>query len=364
MPNRIHRKAFTLIELLVVIAIIAILIGLLLPAVQKVREAAARAQCQNNMKQIGLAVHNFAGTNHQRLPNMLYHQPGIVPAGSTSPVQINNINVFFSMLPYVEQAALYKASLSGILASTGLPTTTTTGTPPYVYANTYDCQATPGVINSHVRLVVVKTYQCPADYGIASTGLSRHTTGWAACSYAANWQLFSTPPTGFSSSLKIDTIRDGTSQTVMFAERLASCQRVQDTSGSTGGVPTSNTGTLWAYPASYDWFPVFAFNHPTYLPGTTAGCWVGGTVNATVTPCPPFMQNWDKIPQIQPKITATGVTPDPTQCDQSRPSTGHSGASVVCLADGSVRTVSEAVSAASWRAVILPEDGNSPGSDW
>ena len=145
MPTKpIGRNAFTLIELLVVIAIIAILIGLLLPAVQKVREAAARSNCQNNLKQIALATLNFEAT-HRKLP---LGKHGVTRAG-----------VLVQLLPYLEQEALYRGFKSDLYTigsmATG-PNWLNHDSP-----NTYSLSRTR-----------IKMFECPSDnpYSLAPTG--------------------------------------------------------------------------------------------------------------------------------------------------------------------------------------------------
>ncbi|QDT65426.1 DUF1559 domain-containing protein [Calycomorphotria hydatis] len=144
-----HKLGFTLVELLVVIAIIAILIALLLPAVQQAREAARRSQCQNNLKQIGLALHNYYDL-HRRLPLASNYLDKDDPWGS------NRTSAFARILPMMEQAQLYQDINWEVNHASGT--------------------------NNTVRDTALPAYRCPSDPGgLADTGQTYGPTSYVLC---------------------------------------------------------------------------------------------------------------------------------------------------------------------------------------
>src|SRR5437762_4582979 len=185
------RRGFTLIELLVVIAIIAILIGLLLPAVQKVREAANRMKCSNNLKQLGLAAHIYHDT-HQHLPPGIGYYP---PAGGAFGTY------FFHLLPYLEQDNLYRSALGPVpFPPPDGPTT--------VYY--------PG--NNNVFSQRVAVFLCPSDPSVGSDGVvTLNGAPFGASTYAPNAMVVA--PNGPQGKARIADITDGLTNTILHAEK-------------------------------------------------------------------------------------------------------------------------------------------------
>ena len=190
-------RGFTLIELLVVIAIIAILIGLLLPAVQKVREAAARMTCTNNLKQMSLGTVNCADTNSGKLPPSI----GLYSSNGQPAALNSNGGLFLHILPFIEQDNLFKSSLRN-----PDPDGRNGNNPTY-------SQWTPQVQNA-----VVKTYVCPSD---PTQSPSRP----ARSSYGINGQVFRHNYAWGNVGLTLypSNISDGTSNTIFFTEKLSQC---------------------------------------------------------------------------------------------------------------------------------------------
>jgi prepilin-type N-terminal cleavage/methylation domain-containing protein len=289
---RLKRRGFTLVELLVVIAIIAVLIGLLVPAVQKVRESAARTQSQNNLKQIALATHTFNDTMHYLPPTV-----GWKPTANAQ----NSISgtAFFYLLPFLEQTALWQASYIGSWQWTGSG---------WQVIYHYQADAT---WNS------VQIFQGPNDPSLTYEG--------PYTSYLINQQVF-------DGSRKIQTIRDGTSNTILYAEGYANCYGNPSYSGGYSYNRQGQWNITSDYVYSYDW-----------------GGW--GYTNTG----PSF--------GIIPSLTFQD-TPTLSNCDPHQPQSLASGSIQVALGDGSVRGVMPAISFPTWRAVLTPSSGDTPGSDW
>jgi type II secretory pathway pseudopilin PulG len=214
--TQLNRRArgFSLFELLVIIAIIAILLGLLLPAVQKFRQASERVKCANNLKQIGLAMHNMHDT-YGKFP----------PTFGDFPNEGSNGTFFFFMLPFIQQDNLYR---NAMIDGQGI-----------------------SVWNNATFSKGVPTYLCPLDI----TGGQDHVfNGWlATSSYAANFLVFGT------SGSRIADITDGTSNTITSSERLQVC---------------NDTPCGWGYSGGTEWAPVIGYSSvaPFQVQPTASQC--------------------------------------------------------------------------------------------
>ena len=309
------RAGFTLIELLVVIAIIAVLIGLLLPAIQKVREAANRTKCQNNVKQIGLAIHSYASGNGDQFPPLSVYRDGV------------EFNWMISILPQIEEADLYRAAIDpAVPFNSG---SNAIASWDHIYTGSQLVRQTP-----------IRTYVCPSDTSTSADGFSINypaggSNPWCASNYGLNYQLCGSVNNGtigsgtaqnYTSKWTIGSVPDGLSKTVMLAERYGTC--------GTTGTFWAHPGPLWGNP-SWKYTPMFAYNGPVN----------SGDVN-----------NWSSLPQIGVKVA---------DCDWSRSQSMHTSGAVVGLGDGSVRMVSATVGQPTWQALIVPDDGSANiGQDW
>jgi prepilin-type N-terminal cleavage/methylation domain-containing protein/prepilin-type processing-associated H-X9-DG protein len=216
----VRRSAFTLIELLVVIAIIAVLVGLLLPAVQKVREAAARMSCSNNLKQLGLAAHNYHSTFGVLPPGV--NLPNFLPPPlntPTAPVANKTFNFLEALLPYIEMNNVYNQM--NFQAPNNLATPTKWDS----QYNTGNCDVAGGP-----GTTIIKTFLCPSDIGAQQTTWTnkgiKYTFGANTYGGSAGTVAFFTSSMTndgifyINSKVKLTDITDGSSNTIMIGERM------------------------------------------------------------------------------------------------------------------------------------------------
>ncbi len=288
-----RNRGFTLIELLVVIAIIAILVGMLLPAVQKVRESAMRASCQNNLKQISLATIKTSDDNGGQMPPGLGNYPSREPADKNG-----QGGVLFHILPNMEAGPLYKASLISDDRNGNLATYSQWG-----IRNKADTN--------------VKSYICPAD----PTQDDKWTA--AVTSYAYNGQVFFIAYPwnwGQGYSRYPASIRDGTSQTIFFTEKI---------------VRGYNPNAQWAPGGDMNYWPDW---------GPCVASSEGGQPTGPAS-------KWQTDPRKD--VSNGNIASSP-----------HPAGIMVGLGDGSVRIVTNDVSGNTWWAALTPASNDVLNKDW
>jgi prepilin-type N-terminal cleavage/methylation domain-containing protein len=350
-----RRQGFTLIELLVVIAIIAVLIGLLLPAVQKVREAAARAKSQNNLKQIALAVHNFNDAYQGKLP-------ALTDLGTGAPTGWGYQSLFFNILPYIEQDNVFRVFQKATPSTYFRPTTGATRTIIPTYLSPADSTASNGATMTGVA--------APAIGGGAAITAGEYAT----TSYAANGFVFKSNTGGLPR-----TFVDGTSNTVMFAERYQICTPA----GSAAQNPP--VYNLWAFgrndaavasnrrpsPAAF-YFLAKATGNAEETKPTIFAAPVTPLTPATTAPNPLSMNQRWRIGRDNATIVTTPPAGAPYQlaprgaiaCNPQLPQTPHVGGMLAGLGDGSVRTVAPTISQWTFAAACTPAGQETLAADW
>jgi prepilin-type N-terminal cleavage/methylation domain-containing protein len=340
--TRTGRRGFTLIELLVVIAIIAILIGLLLPAVQKVREAAARIKCTNNFKQLGIACHAYNDVN-QALPPAVYMGPGVAYFNNGGGGDASfGPNWLVMILPFVEQDNLYKQYADSIKN----------------YQNWVTSNGTAGANDQNwrgMRSTVIKTYQCPSDSNSQTMG-SRVGGSWARGNYAAN---AGPGDPNASANGNSPTYTQVTNQNVV----LNNGARV-----SAGGVMTVNWGDSVAVLTGEDGTSnTIMINHIRSGPVSTdmRGCWAFGMIGGSWT------ANAPEGDCYTPNDTGC-CSDDVYQCSdrpdiamgcwnggygQATARSQHTGGVIAGMGDGSARFIRSTIDIKTWFLMLSRNDG-------